>query len=190
MCIYCSYKLRFVAFLAVSVFVFVFIKLFFVEFFLLVSLLYFSSFILYCSIFFFFFFKQKTAYDMRICYWSSDLCSSDLWRAPSLSRMSFSFMSCTRFRFCRAGAAGGSQDGPGHLFNDRRTTLSRRRFTLPSAFDADHMLHLADHAAHLGGVAKLDRLVHLAPAGALERRKLILAAADRRPGLGHLHRCG
>src|SRR3546814_2351519 len=104
--------------------------------------------------------------------------------------MSFSFMSCTRFRFCRAGAAGGSQDGPGHLFNDRRTTLSRRRFTLPSAFDANHMLHLADHAAHLGGVAKLDRLVHLAQAEALERRKLILAAADRRPGLGHLHRRG
>src|SRR3546814_12913944 len=26
----------------------------------------------------FFFFKQKTAYEMRISYWSSDLCSSDL----------------------------------------------------------------------------------------------------------------
>src|SRR3546814_8911178 len=29
-------------------------------------------------IFFFFFFKQKTAYDMRISDWSSDVCSSDL----------------------------------------------------------------------------------------------------------------
>src|SRR3546814_13072592 len=28
--------------------------------------------------FFFFFFKQKTAYDMRISDWSSDVCSSDL----------------------------------------------------------------------------------------------------------------
>src|SRR3546814_3271240 len=27
----------------------------------------------------FFFFKQKTAYDMRISDWSSDVCSSDLW---------------------------------------------------------------------------------------------------------------
>src|SRR3546814_4983778 len=27
---------------------------------------------------FFFFFKQKTAYEMRISYWSSDVCSSDL----------------------------------------------------------------------------------------------------------------
>src|SRR3546814_2829310 len=28
--------------------------------------------------YFFFFFKQKTAYDMRISDWSSDVCSSDL----------------------------------------------------------------------------------------------------------------
>src|SRR3546814_8174413 len=28
----------------------------------------------------FFFFKQKTAYDMRISDWSSDVCSSDLFR--------------------------------------------------------------------------------------------------------------
>src|SRR3546814_12790067 len=30
-------------------------------------------------LFCFFFFKQKTAYDMRISYWSSDVCSSDLF---------------------------------------------------------------------------------------------------------------
>src|SRR3546814_5689711 len=30
------------------------------------------------SLFMFFFFKQKTAYDMRISDWSSDVCSSDL----------------------------------------------------------------------------------------------------------------
>src|SRR3546814_1400949 len=32
------------------------------------------GFILYC----FFFFKQKTAYELRISDWSSDVCSSDL----------------------------------------------------------------------------------------------------------------
>src|SRR3546814_8567074 len=33
---------------------------------------------------FFFFFKQKTAYEMRISDWSSDVCSSDLvWRGSS-----------------------------------------------------------------------------------------------------------
>src|SRR3546814_13080301 len=31
-------------------------------------------------LFFFFFFKQKTAYEMRISDWSSDVCSSDLRR--------------------------------------------------------------------------------------------------------------
>src|SRR3546814_6807500 len=30
--------------------------------------------------YFFFFFKQKTAYEMRISDWSSDVCSSDLAR--------------------------------------------------------------------------------------------------------------
>src|SRR3546814_8456286 len=32
----------------------------------------------------FFFFKQKTAYEMRISDWSSDVCSSDLWRSIML----------------------------------------------------------------------------------------------------------
>src|SRR3546814_2524269 len=31
----------------------------------------------------FFFFKQKTAYEMRISDWSSDVCSSDLLSAPA-----------------------------------------------------------------------------------------------------------
>src|SRR3546814_9151476 len=35
------------------------------------------TFVSYC---FFFFFKQKTAYEMRISDWSSDVCSSDLER--------------------------------------------------------------------------------------------------------------
>src|SRR3546814_3052691 len=32
---------------------------------------------------FWFFFKQKTAYEMRISDWSSDVCSSDLGGAPA-----------------------------------------------------------------------------------------------------------
>src|SRR3546814_3762535 len=34
----------------------------------------------------FFFFKQKTAYEMRISDWSSDVCSSDLVRIRRLGR--------------------------------------------------------------------------------------------------------
>src|SRR3546814_2780147 len=40
-------------------------------------------------LYYFFFFKQKTAYEMRISDWSSDVCSSDLYfryePAPSLA---------------------------------------------------------------------------------------------------------
>src|SRR3546814_1281505 len=35
----------------------------------------------------FFFFKQKTAYEMRISDWSSDVCSSDLIRAGPRRRL-------------------------------------------------------------------------------------------------------
>src|SRR3546814_2620823 len=34
--------------------------------------------VFYIFLFIFFFFKQKTAYEMRISDWSSDVCSSDL----------------------------------------------------------------------------------------------------------------
>src|SRR3546814_8699888 len=38
-----------------------------------------ASFLTLCTpVVFFFFFKQKTAYEMRISDWSSDVCSSDL----------------------------------------------------------------------------------------------------------------
>src|SRR3546814_8559135 len=38
---------------------------------------------------YFFFFKQKTAYEMRISDWSSDVCSSDLsvWAVPGRRRV-------------------------------------------------------------------------------------------------------
>src|SRR3546814_10009910 len=51
------------------VFLFIFYMCFFFMFFLLYFLIFFC---------FFFFFKQKTAYEMRISDWSSDVCSSDL----------------------------------------------------------------------------------------------------------------
>src|SRR3546814_19203775 len=39
------------------------------------------------NIFFVFFFKQKTAYEVRISDWSSDVCSSDLDDTPELREM-------------------------------------------------------------------------------------------------------
>src|SRR3546814_7308758 len=42
-----------------------------------------------CFMFVFFFFKQKTAYEMRISDWSSDVCSSDLHCYRKASRNCF-----------------------------------------------------------------------------------------------------
>src|SRR3546814_3146594 len=50
-----------------------------------------------------FFFKQKTAYEMRISDWSSDLCSSDL--AGHLSLHQLKIMSA--IEHCRTAALGG-----------------------------------------------------------------------------------
>src|SRR3546814_5285088 len=43
----------------------------------------------------FFFFKQKTAYEMRISDWSSDVCSSDLLRGWSALLLSHPILSAT-----------------------------------------------------------------------------------------------
>ena len=44
---------------------------------------------------FFFFFKQKTAYEIKECDWSSDVCSSDLAAAGLASLMSTADMMTT-----------------------------------------------------------------------------------------------
>src|SRR3546814_6877950 len=44
----------------------------------------------------FFFFKQKTAYEMRISDWSSDVCSSDLAAADRRSADADSLARCRR----------------------------------------------------------------------------------------------
>src|SRR3546814_1355016 len=51
-----------------------------------IMLCFFMSFlpVLFVRVLYFFFFKQKTAYDMRISDWSSDVCSSDLAYATKL----------------------------------------------------------------------------------------------------------
>src|SRR3546814_5178286 len=48
-------------------------------------------------ILYFFFFKQKTAYDMRISDWSSDVCSSDLLSIPSMGASGFGYELARQF---------------------------------------------------------------------------------------------
>src|SRR3546814_15098864 len=45
----------------------------------------------FCLMFCFFFFKQKTAYEMRISDWSSDVCSSDLAKREHACRQKVAF---------------------------------------------------------------------------------------------------
>src|SRR3546814_19148122 len=47
----------------------------------------------------FFFFKQKTAYEMRISDWSSDVCSSDLDAQPGTANAAPATLSLARIRF-------------------------------------------------------------------------------------------
>src|SRR3546814_19441431 len=51
---------------------------------------------IYCFYLFFFFFKQKTAYEMRISDWSSDVCSSDLTKVTTRKGKAMSKVSIER----------------------------------------------------------------------------------------------
>src|SRR5213596_2920850 len=53
----------------------------------------------YSIAFFFFFFKQKTAYEIRPCDWSSDVCSSDLARGEGLLRRAHGHRRPGRFQY-------------------------------------------------------------------------------------------
>src|SRR3546814_4494104 len=77
-------------------------------------MLYWSVFIYSIGYYFFvfFFFKQKTAYEMRISDWSSDVCSSDLIHqrgagqagsTPSLSSFEWSKFGANRLSASRSG---------------------------------------------------------------------------------------
>src|SRR3546814_14103780 len=52
-------------------------------------------------IFYVFFFKQKTAYEMRISDWSSDVCSSDLLRRSAVAKRYAHLTECDGFEWYR-----------------------------------------------------------------------------------------
>src|SRR3546814_6766317 len=85
----------------------------------------------------FFFFKQKTAYEMRISDWSSDVCSSDLSR-PGAQQ-------------CRGGD-GGAPGQPGREQSRQRQALQRQ----PAGPVRDRRQQEAGH--HRGGITE-DHLV-------------------------------
>src|SRR3546814_3574199 len=60
--------------------------------------------------FFFFFFKQKTAYEMRISDWSSDVCSSDLVPEAAVHLLDASDGTAERCRYVHWDASTGYGD--------------------------------------------------------------------------------
>src|SRR5687767_6542589 len=103
-------------------------------------------------------------------------------RAPSLSLSSLSFMSCTRFRFCRAVPR--RKAGVQSQENTARSAAWPPAFAGEQSdlFDAHQMLHLADLAEDLGGPLHFHGAAELVQAQADERRALGLVAADRGSG--------
>src|SRR3546814_10784661 len=70
---------------------------------------------------FVFFFKQKTAYEVRISDWSSDVCSSDLWLSAHGDRVG------TKVTFKKHITSGGTHPFD---FNSRRMHQEFSKFKL------------------------------------------------------------
>src|SRR3546814_1268537 len=81
--------------------------------------------VVFCSDFFFF--KQKTAYEIRISDWSSDVCSSDLRSLQCYRRISFGASSCHRVAKDTA---------------DRRSQSTRRLVPTPRLHSSQDFQHL------------------------------------------------
>src|SRR3546814_11668267 len=107
--------------------------------------------LVFCLVFFFFF-KQKTAYEMRISDWSSDVCSSDL-RSPPSSGASRHLLPQAgeglAIGLPRAGegCSGGSArpswfeekaSGRSHPYTITKPTLEGSRFPPPPSHSANH----------------------------------------------------
>src|SRR3546814_19102364 len=100
----------------------------------------------------FFFFKQKTAYEMRISDWSSDVCSSDL-RTEYLAedRRTAGRRACPGFEEHRAAAFPGHESGMATI--ERATSLAGPILVAPTAARAEHRERLQLEGRELAGGA-------------------------------------
>src|SRR3546814_18382815 len=81
----------------------------------------------------FFLFKQKTAYEMRISDWSSDVCSSDL-RIAASRRASCATTSASRAEKGQSSACARiSPTAPPRVIRRNTQLPSRRRSTIPAS---------------------------------------------------------
>src|SRR3546814_2000786 len=96
----------------------------------------------------FFFFKQKTAYEMRISDWSSDVCSSDL-REPLRRRPAKS--SRLKPLLQKHGAACAVKARPRDRLGSARTSPARRVRAAPRRTGAAAPRSGRSRAAEIGG---------------------------------------
>src|SRR3546814_6265054 len=73
---------------------------------------------------FFFFFKQKTAYEMRISDWSSDVCSSDLCSGRLACKLVYGGTLCS-VPGCSMRGAGGGPGGRAQSCRRRLSAIAR-----------------------------------------------------------------
>src|SRR3546814_17170326 len=111
----------------------------------------------------FFFFKQKTAYEMRISDWSSDVCSSDL-------------VGRERVRLGIACARG-----------DELVIAVRRHWKMHIASEDAGLAKAGDEARHVK-FPKLERSMHLSPSVELawnEPKRIYATSLSRLPRIVH-----
>src|SRR3546814_6607771 len=99
--------------------------------------------------FVFFFFKQKTAYEMRISDWSSDVCSSDLHGRDRDDRAGTA--AATNPRYVPAGTTRGTGTGAVHAALRERFAISLRMRLAGSRAEATSRRPSAHPHARLRG---------------------------------------
>src|SRR3546814_4798328 len=126
----------------------------------------------------FFFFKQKTAYELRISDWSSDVCSSDLSPPAAAAVAPFPVPTprvpypCARnLRAISASGPGGTTDG--RPFSPARDTLASQWARLNCCFSR-HPAHEPQHRPGRGRSRAAPRKAGLHP-------------PDRPPEIGRAH---
>src|SRR3546814_2433071 len=127
---------------------------------------------------FFFFFKQKTAYEMRISDWSSDVCSSDLDRSPSLRLEPFEAGA-----YAMLGAGVRQQQG----FHVVSRKARRRPMLLPVNARLFLVQPLAEGVRVVGGAGRDDERTAATLAETGQERVFQCIALIQRPTIGEAH---
>src|SRR3546814_1248888 len=97
-----------------------------------------------------FFFKQKTAYEMRISDWSSDVCSSDLFRSSNPS-LPLSTARDSARSIPRPAASAADTSGPAN--SSRIAAISRRQPSV-SARPATTISRTEEHTSELQSIMR------------------------------------